>query len=274
MERARLQAARTTLTALSLSMAVVAAGCGPAGGEAGNTAGQSAPQGEQGYRPAPEVAGAVMGPEGRIEVEGTAPAAAVVRLASPAGAALFATADRLGAWRLIIPASGQPRLFGLSMSDKGRVAEAQGYLFVAPDGVLARLRAGGGSEALGARSAGLVALALDYDNRRAATLSGVGGSAEAESLRVDGVERGQATADAAGRFVLPLNEPLSPGQHDFDLAGAKREVRFSASIDAPADLAQAPFASSQIPAGWRVDWITPGGGEQTTLVLDALAPAP
>jgi hypothetical protein len=211
-----------------------------------------------------------MGPAGRVGLEGVAPAGAVVRLASPTGAAEFATADAHGAWRLTIPAASEPRLLGLSMSDKGRVVEAQGYLFVAPDGVVARLRAGGGSEVLGARRPGLVALALDYDIRRAATLSGLGASGEAESLRVDGVERGQATVDAAGRFVLPLNEPLSPGAHDFDLAGARTEVRFTASIDAPARLGSAPFASRSIVQGWRIDWMTPGGGEQATLVLDAL----
>jgi hypothetical protein len=262
------------LTALALAAAALAAGCGGAGDGAANTAPPGAAPGDQGYEPAPEVLAAMIGPAGRITLAGEAPGGAVVRVASPAGLAQFATADSRGAWRMIVPASAVPQLFGLSMSDRGRVTEAQGYLFVAPDGVVARLRAGGGSEVLGARSPGLVALALDYDNRRAAALSGLGTSGEAESLRVDGVERGQTTTDAAGRFVLPLNEPLGPGPHDFDLAGARREVRFSSSIDAPAPLGGAPFASRPIAQGWRIDWTTPGGGEQTTLVLDALAPAP
>jgi hypothetical protein len=268
-----LQAGKTTLWTLALLAAAALAACGPDAHDAANTPANAAAPGEQGFQPAPELTAAAPEPAGGVDLVGKAPAGAVVRVASPTGAALFATADDKGEWRIALPAAAQPRLLGLSMSAGGRVVEAMGYLFVAPDGVVARLRAGGGSEVLAARAPGMVALALDYDTRKAATLSGAADAGEAEILRVDGVERGEATADNAGRFVLLLNEPLTAGSHDFDLAGAKTEVRFTASIGAAAQLANAPFVAGPVAQGWRIDWITPGGGEQTTLVLDALAPA-
>ena len=89
---------------------------------------------------------------------------------------------------------------------------------------------------------------------------------ETVTVRVDGVERGEAAADATGRFVLPL-QPLTAGAHQFDVMGATQEVQFSATIDAPAARAQAPFAAARQGQGWRIDWRTPGGGEQTTLIL-------
>ncbi len=114
----------------------------------------------------------------------------------------------------------------------------------------------------------LAALALDYDNKFAATVSGFAAPGETVSLRVDGVERGQAAADQAGRFVVALSQPLTAGAHDFELVGPSGDVRFSAEIGAPTPPAGAPYAAQRQAAAWRVDWITPGGGEQTTLILD------
>ena len=147
------------------------------------------------------------------------------------------------------------------------MVQATGYLFLAPDGRTARLRAGGGSEVVGQSPGGRRALVVDYDTQRAATLSGVAPPGALLSLRVDGVERGQATAAANGRFVMPLNQPLSAGSHDFQLAGADTEVEARAAIGPPVRLTSAPFFATRSGAGWRVDWLTPGGGEQTTLIL-------
>jgi hypothetical protein len=157
------------------------------------------------------------------------------------------------------------------MSDKGQVVQAVGYLFIAPDGAVARLRTGGGTQAASPGNAALAALALDYDNQRAATLSGVAAPHETVIVRVDGVERSQASADSTGRFVLPL-QPLTAGSHEFDLMGASQQVHFTATVDAPAALAQAPYMAARLGEGWRIDWRTPGGGEQTTLILGPSEP--
>ena len=253
-------------------MLALAAGCGPRGGDASANSADAGPAGEQGYAAPPELTAGARIAGDRIELSGSATAGSKVRLATPGGAAMFAVADAKGRWRLQTSMTTEPRLFGLSMSNDGRVTQAAGYLFLAPDGALARLRAGGGSEVLAAAGSGVAALALDYDSQRAATLSGRAASGETVTLRVDGVERGQAEADARRRFVLPLNQPLAAGDHDFDLSAPSGQAHLSAAIAAPAPLGGAPFQAGRFGAGWRIDWVTPGGGEQTTLIFDISEP--
>jgi hypothetical protein len=266
MERARLQAAKRTLPALAA--AALLWGCGQPPANSAHAA-ESAGGASQDYKAAPELLGGAPGEGGRLQLYGSAAPGAVVRLASPGGGAQFATADGQGVWRITLMPAPAARLLGLSMSTGGQVVQAVSYLFIAPDGVVARLKAGGGTEAPAPAGPGLAPLALDYDNRRAASLSGVASPRETVSVRVDGVERGQAVANSKGRFVLQLSEPLAVGAHEFDLAGigGDADVRFTVTVDAPAPLAGSPYAANRLGGGWRVDWITPGGGEQTTLIL-------
>jgi hypothetical protein len=221
---------------------------------------------ELAYRPAPDLAAVQPMTGGRLELTGTAAPGAAVRLMSPEGTAIYSGADPRGGWRLALPASAQPRLLSLSMSDQGRTLWALGYIFITPDGHAVRLRSGGGS-LVAAAGGGLKALALDYDLRRAATLSGMARPGETVRLSVDGAPRGEAHAEADGRFVLALNEPLSPGSHAFALAGHGAKARFSTELDGPGPLSRSPFAAARSDGGWRIDWRTPTGGEQTTLML-------
>jgi len=265
----------TSFPAIALGLAAlsVLAGCGRQAGPAARAAAET-DAGESGYVAPPEVLRLGAAPGGRIELFGSASPRARVRLATPGGETELAVADAGGAWRATAPAAARARLFGLSVWDHGRVIQAKGYLFLAPDGTAARLRAGGGSEVLGGRGSGLAATALDCDEAGAATLSGRAAPGDAVSLRVDGIERGRASADASGHFVLVLNQPLAAGRHEFDLAGARGEIRLDASTRRPAPLARAPFQATRTALGWRIDWLTPGGGEQTTLVLAPQASAP
>jgi hypothetical protein len=260
-----LQAAKSSLALVAL---VTICACSQPANNAAGAADEAGASSERQYQAAPDLTGANPLRDGRIQLVGHAAPGAAVRLTSPGAPAQFATADSSGLWRLTIPASAQPRLFGLSMSADGRVVQALGYLFVAP-GAIARLRVGGGAEVLTRGPRGLAALALDYDNKGAATVSGFAQAGETVGLRVDGVERNQAAADQTGRFVLSLSQPLSVGAHDFELVSPSGDVRFSAQIGAPTPPAGAPFAARREGGAWRVDWITPGGGEQTTLVFDA-----
>jgi hypothetical protein len=261
-EPVTLQAAK--MTYLALALIGLAAGCGPRPAAAVNAA--ATPAAPPDYRPAPELLGGGTAADGRLQLIGSAVPGAVVRLYSPGGAQQFATADDHGRWRFTLAPSNAPRLLSLAMSDNGRVVQAMEYLFVAPNGVVARLRSGGGTQAPARGQAGLAALALDYDNQRAATLSGVAGPHESVTVRIDGVERSQGAADSAGRFVLAL-QPLAAGAHEFDLMGAAQEIHFSAKVDSPAPLGKATYAAQKAGQGWRIDWVTPGGGEQTTLIL-------
>ena len=152
------------------------------------------------------------------------------------------------------------------MSAGGRVVQAMGYLFIAP-GSIARLRVGGGTEVVTQTRYTLAPLTLDYDNKGAATLSGFAGKGETVSLRVDGVERGQATTDPEGRFSIALSQPLTAGAHGFELRGPSGDIPFSANVSAPTAPSGQPYVAIRQGGAWRVDWITPGGGEQTTLIL-------
>ena len=264
-----MQAAKSSLVAVALM--TIPACSQPANNAVGVA--DDATAAEALYQAAPELTGARPVRDGRVELEGHAAPGAAVRLTSPGAPAQVAAADGAGIGRMTIPASGAPRLFGLSMSAGGRVVQAMGYLFVAP-GAIARLRVGGGAEVLGVGARGLTALALDYDSKGAATVSGLAQPSEAIGLRADGVERGQAVADQAGRFVLALSQPLSTGSHDFELVGPTGDVRFSASVSPASPIAGAPYAATRQGDAWRVDWITPGGGEQTTLIFPGAGAAP
>jgi hypothetical protein len=253
--------------ALAALATAALAGCAPAPAERADAPDRDL-RGRD-YHTAPELLGAARDKDGAVVLYGSASPGAKVQLASRLGGAEYAAADRLGVWRIRLPPSGSPRLFGLSMADRGDVVHSTDFLFLGPDGDVARLKAGGGSQTLAPEAA---SPAIDYDNKWAATLSGAASPGETVTLRVDGVERGQAVADAAGRFTVPLAEPLSAGPHAFDLESQKGEVRFSAALEAPSPLTDAPFAAARRLDGWRIDWITPGGGEQTTMVLDHPAP--
>jgi hypothetical protein len=273
LERETLQAAKTTLIALAVVGLISSGACTPRHPAAANAAAASSGSSEQGYSAAPDLTSALRDASGRMTLSGTASPGATVRLASPTAAARFANADAAGAWRIVLAPSPSPLFLGLSMSDGGRVVQSVGYVFVAPDGRVAKLKAGGGSEILSSRAGNLGGLTLDFDNQRAATLCGKAAPGEAVSLRVDGVERARAPADPTGRFTLSLNQPLAAGAHDFDLASPHQDLRFNATVDAPTPLQQTPFAAARFGQGWRIDWVTPGGGEQTTLVFDHLEPA-
>jgi hypothetical protein len=267
-----LQAGWATLRLLPLLAAFAAVpGCdrGPSSQPRHETPPEAVHPGEGGYAPPPELVAVVRGGAGRLSLSGTAAPLAQVRLGSPGRTPLFAAADAAGRWRLQLSAPAQPLLLGLSMSDHGRTVQAGGYLFLSPEGQAARLRAGGGSEILDAGAERLVLTALDYDNQRAATLSGLAPAGETVSVKVDGAGRRGAVAGLRGRFVAPLNPPLSNGPHTLEVAAGAADAVISIAVDSPAALTGAPYRITRTTAGWRIDWLTPGGGEQTTLIFPA-----
>jgi len=271
-----MQAARTALrlagaaALLSLAQACEPSAPGPAPVQKGVGAEASL---EQGYVSPPELLQVARQPDHRLEIAGRARPRARVRLATPGGGAEFAQADGQGIWRLVSPVPSSPQLLGLSMSDRGRVLQAPGYILLTPDGTAARLRAGGGSQAAGRPQGALAITVLDYDAMFAATLSGQGGEGQPVSLRIDGLERGRASGGREGRFVLSVNQPLTPGAHAFELVSGGAQTRTTAVVTAPAPLAGAPFRAWRTAEGWRIDWLTPGGGEQTTLLFAPRPPA-
>lgn len=222
---------------------------------------------EAGYLEPPRVNSAVLS-GGVVRLKGSAAPGAQVRIASPAGDAQFAQADAKGRWSANVTPSQPVNLYGLSMKNDERMAQAEGYVLVTADGAAAQLRGGAGALALAPASKAPRILAIDYDRGGGAVVSGVAAPGVELALRVDRAHRGETKADSRGRFVIPLAEPLKPGSHAFEVAGQGGEDVRQANIGGSTRLTGGPFAGVRTDFGWRVDWMTPGGGEQTTLLFE------
>ncbi len=256
-------AAWTLLAAAGASAGI--AGCRPAKPTAGPEAAGSALD----YAAPPEVKRAAAGAPGMIQFSGTSRPGALIRLASPDGSAVGATASSAGAWTLSAQTGGEPRLLSLSEDFGGRPLRARGYLLAVPypAGEAAMLRPGAATAPLRPLHR-LEISAVDFDAAGAAVVSGGAKPGETVHLLLDGADAGDDRADSKGAFAVSVAEPLRPGPHL--LAAVTPEGRSETSFQAgpAAPIAQPPFAAARAGAAWRVDWMTPGGGVQTTLLFD------
>lgn len=224
---------------------------------------------ERGYTAPPELVSASRRPGASLLLAGTAPALSRVRLASPTGTAVFANAGSTGAWRMVIPAAVDVRLFGLSATLSGRTVQAEGYLAMTPGGEAAQLRSGSGARAISARGAGFALLAADFDRKGGTVLSGQAPAGASVSITVDDQKRGLAKAGADGRFLLALNEPLKEGPHLIQAEVGGDRVQKALVVSAPSHPSGGPFQARAVDGGWQIDWLTPGGGVQSTVLYQA-----
>ncbi|MGA0600856.1 hypothetical protein ACO2Q3_09150 [Caulobacter sp. KR2-114] len=254
--------------ALVLTMAALLAGCGRRD-DAGALA-HSAVGADGDYLPPPALSGVTLSPGSRLSLTGDATPGLTVRLASPTGQAQSSLADERGQWRIDVAEAGEPRLFGLSMSDRAgkRTVQAQGYLAILPGGQAAQLRAGAGAQVFGAALGGVRILALDYDRQGGAVVAGVAAPGATIGVRVDGVQRGQNTTDAEGRFEVSLSEPLARGEHQIEASDGEHQARTVAPVSPAPTLSGGPYRAERVSLGWRIDWLTPGGGMQSTIIMD------
>lgn len=225
---------------------------------------QASPQ--AGYLKPPRVVSAIRQADA-VALSGQAEPLASVRLGAPTGEVLVGKTDAAGVWRLLAPLTAEPRLYGLSMTMEGRTVQAQGYLMVAPGGVAALLRAGAGAEVLGQASLSPRVLAIDYDRGGGAVVSGVGTPGAGLGVRVDRTTRGEGKVGADGRFSISLDQPLAEGAHTIQVAGEGGEQQVVVEVSPPLPATAGPVRSTLSATGWRVDWMTPGGGLQTTQLL-------
>lgn len=227
-----------------------------------------APKGEAdaGYVAAPALTGA-RAEAGEAVLEGAAAPGARVRLAEPSGAATQAIANAEGRWRLRLPAPPEPRVFGLSMTTAGRVVQAQGYILLTPGGRAMLLRAGAGATSPGEPGSPRIA-AFDFDREGGAVVSGVATPNAALSVRVDGRQAGAGRAGADGRFSLALPQPISPGVRRIEVVGDTFRSAIAVDASPAAPLTAGPFRASGGAEGLRADWLTPGGGLQSTWILN------
>ena len=226
--------------------------------------GEAQPPGEGAYSAPPEVTGAARAPGGGERLEGTAPADSRVRLGQPGGEAFTAKADPAGRWILVLPPAAQARIFGLSVLIEDRAVQAEGYVLVGPDGEAALLRAGASAVRLDAPTGPGIAT-LDIDAAGGGLLSGFAEPGSDVAIRIDGRGGSEARSDEAGRFSFTMPR-LAGGPHRLEVAGVKLQQALAFDVAAPAPLDQGPLRATATPAGLRADWLTPGGGAQTTIL--------
>jgi hypothetical protein len=220
---------------------------------------------EKTYLSPPAVTAASL--EGRVlRLTGTAPAGASVRLAPPGGTAILAQADRTGRWTLALPAASDARIWGLSMTVDGRQVQAQGYLLTTPKGQAALLRAGAGAVRLDAQPPGAIG-AFDFDRDGGAVVSGRAPPRAVVLVRLDGRSAGEGRTDADGRFEVSLEHP-GGGAHRLQLFGDGFQDAAVVSTSPAPPLAEQPLRSQLSNGGLRADWLTPGGGLQSTVIVD------
>lgn len=219
-----------------------------------------------GYLTPPRVLATRVGPAG-IAIAGRATPGAKVRLGEPTGELRYGTADKAGLWTIVVPRASGLRLFGVAMSVNGRSTQAEGYLAVSPEGRAALLRAGAGAQVVSPPSRRPLILSLDFDRDGAAMISGVGTVNADIGLRLDRTAAGGTAIDRQGRYSIALSRPITPATHELEISGEGGEDVVVVATDRPPALDR-PFRASRLPNAWRIDWMTPGGGAQTTLLFD------
>ncbi|HEY8617420.1 Ig-like domain-containing protein [Phenylobacterium sp.] len=237
---------------------LLVAGCGRDGGRAGQAAQEKSEAAS--YLAPPAAAAYANG-----VLSGTAAPGAQVRLATPSGEATITEAGRDGRWQVRLPPAAAARIFGLSMTAGGRQVQAQGYVLVAPGGQAAALRSGGGSIRLDRQRPGMGT--LDFDRGGGAVLSGPAPPGAVVLVRQDGRQVAEGRADAAGRFSIAL-PPADSGRHRLEVFGDGFQDAAVVETQPAPPLAGGPLRSQLSGAGLRADWLTPGGGVQSTVLID------
>lgn len=263
MIRIRSKAFKSQILLAGLAAGTLAA-CGPPAPRAPKAA--TPDSAEAGYVAPPVVESAQHAPH-RVMLSGDGAPDADVRLGSPTGEVIMGRTDALGRWNLSAPNAPGVRLFGLSTTRDGRTVQAEGYVMIAEGGEVALLRAGAGALRLTGGSTSPKILAVDVDREGGAVVSGVAAPGAGLNVRVDRVTRGGAQTDDAGRFVISLSDSLSHGSHDVQVGGEGGEDAVTIVTSPPAPLTYGPSRAERTAQGWRIDWMTPGGGVQTTLLI-------
>lgn len=255
---------------ISLTCLALVAACGKPAQRPADRAESRGPEADYAAPPAvTEVRATVTG----VVITGTASPGREVRLGAPTGQAVFAVADASGHWRIGLPPSDDTRIFGVSTKAQGRQVQGQGYLVIGPQGRAALLRAGAGAVRLDPPQRPALG-ALDFDRDGAAVVSGTAGPSELVFVRVDGRPVGEGRSDSRGHFAVALPEPqprtpaIRPGEHRIEVSGEGFSDTADVAVSPPAPLVDGPLRSQFTKGGLRVDWMTPGGGVQSTLLLD------
>jgi len=222
---------------------------------------------EAAYLTPPRVDAVRADPAG-VVLSGAAPAGAKVRLASPTGQAMITTADANGRWAISLPAAPAFRIFGLSLTVGARQAQAEGYVLLSPNGQAAMLRAGSGALRINP-PAGSGLRALDFDSGGGLEVTAAVSPGATVIVQLDGHQAAEGRADDKGRYAASLGSPIPirAGSHLVHVFGDGFSDQVVVQVSPAAPLAEGPLRSQLTPTGPRIDWMTPGGGIQSTLLI-------
>ena len=219
-----------------------------------------------GYTPAPQITGVQQnGPNGFV-ITGQADPDGRVRFLYGQQRAIGVTADSKGRFRAELPAGQMGGLYDLSIEDTGRLLHAEGRLFVPPmhptKAVL--MRTGSPSQSLFNQSEALAV--MDYDGAGAVAFSGRVAPRTQVNFILNGEIRARVTSDDKG-FYSATGQMNAPGSAPAVIGLGLQAGAIQATHQVPVSL---PATADQVTPqgdGWRVDWVVPGGGIQTTIVF-------
>jgi hypothetical protein len=256
--------------AIGLAAAAVLAGCGRIAPWRPAPARPDQPA-DNGYRDPPQPLAVSRDAAGLLSLSGRSSAQAQVQLSPESGAPLRAMADQTGLWRIDLPANPQPALYGLSEERDGRRVQAQGYvaLLPGPRPLAAQLRAGAGALVQASGGPNPQILAVDLDRGGTAAFSGRAGPGKPVRLIIDGVAAVESMTGADGRFSAVMPKALTPQAHRLvaQTPSGSTQIAFEATPAAPL---VGLYRAVPRGGGWRIDWMTPAGGVQTTLLFAEL----
>lgn len=254
--------------AACLSALILLSGCGAKGPD--STRQPEAENTESGYVQAPRLTAVTLS-DTTFLVHGTSAKGARVRLSSPDGQAFGATASDSGTWLMEVPrgasTSSSAMLFGLSEDMDGRIIQAEGYVALLPDPLapMALLRAGTGAETL-VNAAPFVITAADFDDAGGLNVSGFAPAGKPLKGSLDGVVASEGRAGPDRRFSLGLSGPARPGLRQVDVRSGANVQTVTLDLKTRRLPAGTLFSTAKLADWWRIDWTTPSGGVQTTLI--------
>ena len=261
--------ATTVVLASAAALALTLAGCSRSGPFPARQAQAGADAPDPGYRAAPQVGAVTKGADSAVTLSGRALPSSHLKMVSLTGLdAGPIRADGSGAWTAQLGPVSEPALYTLTEEAGGQKVEAEGLVAVLPGApTVALLRAGFGAEVV--RDVGkepVKILAVDYDAAGGAVVSGAARASSPVRVLVDGQAAAEGAAGRDGRFSLTLPKPLPPGRHQIQVMTPQATAQAVVALTPPVPPKDAPYQAQQDAFGWRIDWVTPGGGPQTTLL--------
>ena len=204
---------------------------------------------------------AVFGPNGVTLTGAAAPGDRIV-LTDTDGVSVAATAGDDGVFSLRLAARGAVSLHHAEIQSRGSQARSGEWLAVTrgADAVAAVLAPGAAVTPL--NHAGLLS-GVDYDGS-AVLVSGAGLPGAPVSVSLDERPAQAVTADPTGRYVARFAS-VPPGPRRFRVEAGERSQDVVLTLTTP----PAALGTSGSRVATRIDWPTPGGGFQSSWILNA-----